>query len=201
MVKNIVYLLLLVCAFFIQGCSQGGSSVIVLLPDTDGSMGKVEVKNAKGSVLIENKYEKVSLHKRQKPESAGIMPEKQINEIFAVALGTQPVSPSRFFLNFYWDSDKLIPEAFSIFKKIVKNIRKRKSPQIQIRGHADRSGADNVNYRLSKKRAKKVKTMLKKKGVSPESIAISFHGEDELLIQTPDDTPKLLNRRVEVIVR
>ena len=83
----------------------------------------------------------------------------------------------------------------------VADIRKRTSPRIILRGHADRSGATQINYKLSEKRAQKVKGLLVKGGIPADSIEISFHGEDEPLIWTADDVPKLLNRRVEVIVR
>lgn len=193
--------MILIFAVAVFGCSSGGGSVIVLLPDADGKVGKVEVSNSKGSFLMDRKYAAVSLKKKQEPSSPGIMQEQKINEIFGTALAAQPLPPTNFLLNFHWSTDKLMPGARPIIQMIVADIRKRISPHIIIRGHADRSGATQINYKLSEKRAKKVKGLLVKEGIPADSIEISFHGEDEPLIRTADDVPKLLNRRVEVIVR
>jgi len=194
-------LMILVFAAAFFGCSSGGGSVIVLLPDADGRVGKVEVSNSKGSFLMDRKYAAISLKKKQEPANPVIMPEQKINEIFGNALAAQPLPPANFLLNFHWSLDKLMPESLPVIQMIVADIRKRTSPHIIIRGHADRSGTTQINYKLSEKRAKKVKGLLVKEGIPADSIEISYHGEDEPLIWTADDVPKLLNRRVEVIVR
>ncbi|MBU1341560.1 MAG: OmpA family protein [Proteobacteria bacterium] len=199
--KSILPLIFLIYAVGFYGCSSGGGSVVVLLPDADGRVGKIQVSNSKGSVLMDKKNEAVSLKSELKPKSSGIMPEKQIKTIFKAALTAQPILPARFFLNFYLGSDEIVPESVPVLQIILADIRKRPSPHITVRGHADRRGTKTINYKLSEKRAKKVKDLLEKEGVFPESIEITSHGEDLPLIQTADEVSKLLNRRVEVIVR
>ncbi len=199
--KSFLSLILLICLTGLWGCSSGGGSLIVLLPDADGRVGTIEVSNSKGSVLIDKKNEAVSLKNKQEPHGIGIMPEAEIKEIFETALAAQPIPPARFFLNFYWNSDELVSESLPVLQIILGDIRRRAYPHIIVQGHTDRTGIGSVNYKLSEKRAKKVKEMLIQKGILPGAIEISFYGEEMPLIQTGDDAPELLNRRVEVIVR
>jgi OOP family OmpA-OmpF porin len=192
---------ILICITSLWGCSSGGGSVVVLLPDAKGMVGKVEVSNSEGSVLIEKEYEAVSVKNKEKPQNSKIMPAHELNDIFEVALASEPLLPAKFFLNFKLGTDKIVPESKPVIQLILSDIQKRPFPQIIISGHADRKGGDNNNYRLSVKRAKQVKERLISEGVLPETIEMTAHGENLPLIQTADDIPKLLNRRVEVLVR
>lgn len=201
--KGKIFLLLgiLVCIAGLSGCSSGGGSVIVLLPDDDGRVGKVEVTNSEGSYIIDRKHETLSLKSQENPESSGIMPETEINSLFEAALAAQPVPPASFFLNFKLGSDEIVQESLPMMQLILADIQKRDAPQIVIKGHADTSGADQVNYKLSEKRAEKIKGLLVNKGAIPEFIQMTSHGEEMPLVKTADDVPNLINRRVEVIVR
>lgn len=196
-----LFLGILVCAISFVGCSSGGGSVVVLLPDASGKVGKAEVSNSKGTALIEKAHETVSVNIEQKPKISGIMSAQEINDIFEIALAAEPIPPAHFFLNFYLGSDKMIEESKPVIQLILSDIGKRPSHQIVIRGHADRKGEDNSNYLLSGKRAARVKNILIKEGVSPENIKVTSHGEKLPLIQTADDVAEPLNRRVEVLVR
>ncbi len=192
---------ILICTLSVFGCSSGGGSVVVLLPDADGRIGKAEVSNSKGSVLLEKGNEAVFMRSEQKPKISGIMPTGEINEIFEAAFAAEPIPPAQFFLNFHLGSDKMVEESKPVIQLILSDIRERPFPQIVLSGHADRRGEDSSNYVLSEKRAVIVKDLLIKEGILPEAIEMTAHGESLPLIQTADDVSKLLNRRVEVFVR
>ena len=74
-------------------------------------------------------------------------------------------------------------------------------PDITVAGHTDTTGALDWNFELGIKRAREVRDLLVSAGFDPASIAVSSHGERTLLIQTAEETPEPLNRRVEVVVR
>ena len=67
-----------------------------------------------------------------------------------------------------------------------------------IFGHTDTKGAKKYNMELSIKRAKSVKQALLDLGIIPDAISILGKGENELAIDTPDDTKHPANRRAEV---
>ncbi len=67
-----------------------------------------------------------------------------------------------------------------------------------IFGHTDTKGANKYNMELSIKRAKSVKKALLDHGIIPDTISILGKGENELAIDTPDDTKHPANRRAEV---
>ena len=67
-----------------------------------------------------------------------------------------------------------------------------------IFGHTDTKGANEYNMELSIKRAKSVKQALLDHGIIPDAISILGKGENELAIDTPDDTKHPANRRAEV---
>jgi hypothetical protein len=61
--KHPVHILLcLVLAAFLSGCAS--RNLVVLLPDQDGSVGAIEVANARGSVTIAEPGETVGSHRR-----------------------------------------------------------------------------------------------------------------------------------------
>ncbi len=62
-------------------------------------------------------------------------------------------------------------------------------------------GAPRTNVALGLKRAVTVRDLLVAAGLDPSTVEVTSHGEGDLLIQTPDETPEPRNRRVEITVR
>ena len=62
-------------------------------------------------------------------------------------------------------------------------------------------GTTTANFELGMKRATAVRDLLVQAGLESAAIAITSHGEGELLIPTADDVPEPRNRRVEISVR
>jgi outer membrane protein OmpA-like peptidoglycan-associated protein len=58
-----------------------------------------------------------------------------------------------------------------------------------------------VNEALSLKRAQAVADLIQSKGLRVEELTVESHGERNLLVPTPDETPEPRNRRVEVTIR
>jgi outer membrane protein OmpA-like peptidoglycan-associated protein len=72
---------------------------------------------------------------------------------------------------------------------------------VTIIGHTDTMGDASANLALGLKRAMSVRTLLLEAGIDQATIDVTSHGEVDLLIRTPNDTPEPRNRRVEIAVR
>ena len=98
---------------------------------------------------------------------------------------------------FDFDNSKLsVVSKNTLFNFLDKN--KNQLSRYIIFGHTDTKGANKYNMDLSIKRAKSVKQALLDHGIIPEAISILGKGENELAIDTPDDTKHPANRRAEV---
>ena len=84
----------------------------------------------------------------------------------------------------------------TLFNFLDKN--KKKLNRYIIFGHTDTKGTSQYNMDLSIKRAESVKNALLNHGIVANDISIVGKGEDQLLIDTPDDTKHPVNRRAEV---
>ena len=99
----------------------------------------------------------------------------------------------------YFDFDNSKLSAVSkntLFNFLDKN--KKKLSRYIIFGHTDTKGSSKYNMDLSIKRAESVKQALLDHGISPDDISILGKGENELAIDTPDNTKHPANRRAEV---
>ena len=88
-------------------------------------------------------------------------------------------------------------EADEIYQKLLD----RNDNEVIISGHTDTSASNSYNDALSQRRAEKVQQDLIDFGISADVISISSEGEYRLLIDTPDETVEVMNRRVEINVR
>ncbi len=200
MAENKYFILLLVVALWFVGCATG-KTVVVLLPDDDGQVGEIEISNKDGTSSINQAGYAVSVTSGNAPQPAVKMPENEIKSIFAKALVAEPARPARYILYFFWDSIELKPDSRLAINEIINEIEKRVSSDIEVIGHTDRSGTDEFNMALSRRRAEKVRDLLIAANIAPAVIRVAFHGEGNPLIQTADNVPEPRNRRVEVIVR
>jgi OOP family OmpA-OmpF porin len=71
---------------------------------------------------------------------------------------------------------------------------------IVIIGHTDPSGSKEYNYKLGLQRAEKVKSILAKKGITPDRIKVFSKGEENPITTNKTTRGKLRNRRVEISV-
>lgn len=180
----------------LNACSQ---PYVVLLPDDDGSVGKVQVTTKEGATVLE------------KPREAAVIggeagktfevTEEKINEDFGSALSASPKKPLSFYLYFEGGGAQLTEESAADIPRILEEIGSRSAPDISIIGHTDTKGSDEINERLSLERAKSVAAMLEEAKLDLDKMVVESHGEKNLLVKTPDDTDEPRNRRVEVTVR
>jgi outer membrane protein OmpA-like peptidoglycan-associated protein len=182
------------------GCSPG--SVVVLMPDPDGKVGKVSVTNEGGSQVLSSPRQATFVRDAQSaPEAPVVMKQSEIQQRFGEALAARPSPPVSFMLYFRSDSTKLVESSKAQLPKIISTIKKRGSVDVSVVGHCDTVGDDNYNLRLSRRRAISVAKFLTNNGVDPKTLEITSHGKRRLLIPTGDNVREPRNRRVEVTVR
>jgi len=181
----------------IAGCNQ---NLVVVIPDTtDGHVGAVVVEANGNRAVLDTAYAAaVPGPGALKPATSNA---QQVKEIFGTALAAQPVAPKAYILYFINDSDQLTPDSKPAFEKIFIDIQQRKAPEVVVTGHTDTVGDKSYNDTLSLERAKAVSKLFIARGIPADSVSVAGRGQRELLIQTADNVPEPLNRRVEITVR
>jgi len=109
--------------------------------------------------------------------------------------------PSRYLVFFEFDRADLTPEGRQVVQQAATASKTNNVVRLEVTGHADRSGSDAYNQRLSQRRAATVKTELVRSGVREADIAVFAKGEREPLVPTPDGVREPQNRRVEIVFK
>jgi outer membrane protein OmpA-like peptidoglycan-associated protein len=181
------------------GCQK---NIVVLMPDPDGTVGRITVTNAAGSVEIDSANESTAiLDAETAPSVPAKMETKEIDNLFGNVLANQPQRPVHFILYFEKDSTRLRPASLDLLTDVTATIQDRRSAHISVVGHSDTLGDKSYNLALSKRRAVAVKKLLVEKGIRETSIDTTSHGEENPLVKTADNVGNPKNRRVEVVVR
>jgi OOP family OmpA-OmpF porin len=185
-------------ALTVAGCAAH-RDMVVLVPSTDGHVGKVAVDDGKSSPVLDEANEGVTIG----PD--GAKPAKvdpvQVHAIFADALSAAPVHPHRFTLYFDEGTERLIAASEAELPGILADIRGRGAYQVEIIGHTDRLAGDDFNATLSLRRATAVRDWLASNGVPVAAIIVVGRGERDPVVATADGVAEAKNRRVELTVR
>ena len=129
------------------------------------------------------------------------MDKDEIASIFVHSLAIQPTAPIHFLLYFEKGTTTLDASSQGLLPEIIETVIARNSVYIGVVGHADTAGDRDLNLKLSTRRAEAVSRLLIERGIKPESLETSSHGEENPLIRTGDNVAEPRNRRVEVVVR
>lgn len=99
---------------------------------------------------------------------------------------------------FDWDQSTLGPGAQSVLDAVAAEATRRNLTSIDVVGHADRSGPTTYNQKLGMRRANAVRDALIQRGISASVINAASRGEDERLVETPDNVREPANRRAQI---
>jgi outer membrane protein OmpA-like peptidoglycan-associated protein len=178
-----------------------GESTVVLLPESDGSVGRASVSNPSGSVELGTARASTTVAPGAAPTPPKEMSEADVKRIFGAALAVQPPAPAHFTLYFEFDSDELTAESRKLVGDVQNTLKTYPAPQVTVIGHTDTRGAATANIGLGLRRANVVRTRLIEAGLEASAINVTSHGEATLLVPTADDVSEPKNRRVEITVR
>lgn len=172
----------------------------MVMPEEGGKVGTVDVVLNDGrEVVLHGEFSSLDIAGSQ--ANSYTSSKAKMNELFGLVLTALPHRPFTANLYFITDTVKLTPESAEKAQKIYENIAHRQSAEVLISGHTDSVGSSASNVVLSNKRAKTVSRTLVRRGVSVQTIKISGHGEEKLIVETADDVEEQKNRRVEISVR
>jgi outer membrane protein OmpA-like peptidoglycan-associated protein len=186
----------------ISGPTRPEQVLVVLLQDSNtGLTGRAQVSNPFGSIELAAERDATLAKVNRRPDPIRTLSEADVKRLFGDALAALPPAPQRFTLYFRFESDELTPVSRALLHDIVSTVKQLSVPDVVVVGHTDTMGAPRANFQLGLKRATAVRGLLANAGLDISSIDVASHGEADLLIQTPNETPEPRNRRVEIAVR
>ena len=100
-------------------------------------------------------------------------------------------------VNFDFDKSEIRQESFEYLDKLAMTLIRMNS-EVEVKGHTDDIGSDEVNERLSRDRAKAVVDYLVDKGVDSSKITYSYYGARRPIATNETVEGRRLNRRVEI---
>jgi outer membrane protein OmpA-like peptidoglycan-associated protein len=177
-------------------------ALIVLLPDPEsGVTGRIRVANEFGAADMDAPRTATLVTADGAPGSVTPMSDADVQRLFGGALAALPPAPRHFILNFQFESDTLTAESSALVPEILNTVQRLQIPEVVVVGHTDTMGEARANRALGLRRAMSVRDILVHAGLAPSTIEVTTHGEADLLVKTPDDTPEPRNRRVDITVR
>jgi len=185
-------------SFLFIGCSQ---TTVVLLDN-----GKVEnaviVSTDKGSSKLDKVGNYVDLKDKEEAASeVKTMSKKEIESRFSKVLAATPPKPVKYMVYFKPNSKELTEESKATLDKAIEMIGKRSPCMVDIIGHTDTTGSNELNIKVSLKRAKLIESIIKAKGVKVVSMTAKGYGEEDLEVKTADNVAEAQNRNVEIFIK
>ena len=101
-------------------------------------------------------------------------------------------------IQFKYGSAELTKESFSLLDDVASILKSNPEIKVTVEGHTSSDGTYEVNLKLSKNRAEKVKTYLESKGIEAERLVTIGYGPDKPLNSGKTEAEKVKNRRVEL---
>jgi outer membrane protein OmpA-like peptidoglycan-associated protein len=183
-------------------CAKKDSTLVVLLPDPDGNVGKVQISNQEGSQTLDKVSNVVAIDDEgDAPKKQKAMKEGDIVKIFEGALLARPQQPVYYQLYFKSGTTQLSTSSKAVVPQILQSVKEREPADVSIVGHTDTAGSKAYNVRLSTRRARIVHDFLEKAGLKLRGVEITSHGEAFPMVPTGDGVHEPRNRRVEVTIR
>jgi len=183
----------------LSGCSP---STRVILLDSGKTQNAVVVKTAAGEQVLDqqNTYTVIS-SATQKPTQTKTINPQQLEQQYGEFIRTAPKPPRKFTLYFEPGSTTVTNASKKLFPEIEKAIQERSPCDINIIGHADRTGSKEYNIKLSLQRAREVRSWLQQLNVDLNNVSVESYGEEDPLFPTADGVAEPRNRRVEMLIR
>ena len=194
----------LVLALVISACAQQPTAPsrdrVILLPESDGAIGSVLVRQSGQSVTLDQEYASARAGadgalQVSRADPAAVQAE------FAAVLAALPPAPLSFIVYFVFGQDELTEESRKELGPVLQDLGRRSAPEVTVIGHADQAGPERINDSLALRRAERVRDLLVQRGVRADRISVVGRGSREPAIGSAEGIAEARNRRVEISVR
>ncbi|AKD55361.1 OmpA family protein [Spirosoma radiotolerans] len=92
-------------------------------------------------------------------------------------------------------------ETKKFFEEATKYLTEHKDKKLLLTGYTDNTGPDEMNLRLSRDRANRVKMKLHKLGIDSDQVIVAAKGEAEPKADNSTPSGRKANRRVTVVIQ
>ncbi len=183
-----------------EGLPKLPHSYVALMANPLGPLGEVEIlEGISQGVRLDQSGQAVIIDGYSSKIYA--LDEAQYRKDFGDSLTAMPPPPVTHLLYFDSGSVRLTADSRAIMPLILDDIRTHPAADVSIAGYTDTVGGEELNERLSHKRSEAIAVLIVKSGVPTQEISLAYFGKTALAVETPDNTPELLNRRVEITIR
>ncbi|MEA3311414.1 MAG: OmpA family protein [candidate division WOR-3 bacterium] len=94
----------------------------------------------------------------------------------------------------------IVPESYAALEEAARFLETYPRVRIEIEGHTDSVGEDEVNMRLSQQRAEAVKTWLEARGIDESRMTARGYGETRPVGDNRTRSGQKANRRIEFVI-
>ena len=182
----------------LAACASRPRSYVVLMPDPDGSVGKVKLEGEGQTRELGTANQLAGFDAEKDTQEFS---NTEIRETFGDAIAAAPAEPDRFSVFFRSERSQLDAKGKGTVGDVLGAVKRRTVPEVSVIGRADRAGEEKYNRDLALSRARSVSRELVRRGLDEKSIEVFALGEDRPVVQTQDGVHEPKNRRVDVIVR
>jgi len=112
-----------------------------------------------------------------------------------------PPPPKSWMVFFDTNSVAISQESATTVRDAAGVAKSMATARVSVTGFTDTTGPVAYNNQLAMRRADAVKNALISNGVAAQSITVTGLGEQDQLVQTPDQTKEGRNRRVQILVQ
>lgn len=187
----------LLLAVLLSGCA---SERIVLLPDKDGKVGRVDVITKGGTTELSQAYAVASVSGSGAP-AARQADREEIQSRYGAVIDGLPRRPEKIELNFEFGSDRLTSQSRALVPGVLKLLKEFPAPEVVVIGYTDAVGDTSYNDKLSLERAQRIRDLLIGAGIPRDVIQVVGRGEREPLVPARSGVPEPRNRRVVIKLR
>lgn len=179
-----------------------GMDVVSFMPSDLGDMDMedlvLEEIDKEGRVMKKLTYNKDTGFYTEIESDAGIVDLPKDKE---EPKGKEVESIDAMNLNFGFNQAFLGMDNSKKLSKLIKMLKSNNSLMVNVSGHTDNVGSDEVNMRISKKRAQAVKNYLISNGISASKIKVIGMGESKPIESNDTVEGRANNRRAEINIK
>jgi outer membrane protein OmpA-like peptidoglycan-associated protein len=184
----------------LTGCGLP-ANVVVLIPDENGTVGKVAVREGASTAELDRPLAAVNAGSEASVRNVFTAQRADVDSEFAGALAATPRAPVVYILYFQTGSTELDPRSRGDLAAATAKAKSMSNIDVSVVGHADATGSDVYNSTLSLRRAQIIRDALVAGGIPNDVIQVDYYGANNPLVPAPRGVPEPRNRRVEITIR